>query len=143
LNPADSNGAGAGFARIVLLGSAAAFAAIGGAFVVAPAAMARHVDVSLAGALADNDVRAVYGGLQLGCAAFLCHCAAARDRFATGLAGQLCLFGGLLLARTISLFAAGSPGALGLALHGAEVTGFALGWAARARLTAATPRPAT
>jgi hypothetical protein len=132
---------GSGFARIVLLGSASVFGAVGAAFAAAPEPMARQVGLSLAGALADNDVRAVYGGLQLGCAAFLWHCAGARDRLALGLVAQLLLFGGLLLARFASWLAVGLPGGLGLALHAGEVVGFALGVVARARLVRGAPPP--
>ena len=126
-----------GFARLVLLGSALAFAAIGAPFLLAPAAMAGRVDVALSGALADNDVRAVYGGLQLGCAGFLAFCAGSPERVRTGLAAQLWLFGGLVVARGVSLLAAGWPGALGTALHAAEIAGLLLGALALRRLRAA------
>jgi hypothetical protein len=56
------------FARLVLALSALPFAGIALAFLVA---LAARVDVSLGSATADHDVRAVHGGLQLGCAARL------------------------------------------------------------------------
>jgi hypothetical protein len=129
------------FARLVLGLSALAFAGIGAAFLVAPEAMAARVGVSLAGAAAANDVRAVYGGLQLGIAAFLFHSARRPDVVSNGpdvlragLAVQLFSFGGLAAARFASLLLDGNPGALGLALHAAEIVGFACGAVARARL---------
>jgi hypothetical protein len=122
------------FARLVLWLSALAFAGIGAAFLVAPEAMAGRVGVSLAGATAANDVRAVYGGLQLGVAAFLARCARRPDALETGLTVQLFTFGGLAAARFASLLLDGDPGALGLALHAAEIVGFACGAVARARL---------
>jgi len=122
------------FARLVLGLSALAFAGIGAAFLVAPQAMAARVGVSLAGATAANDVRAVYGGLQLGVAAFLARCARRPDALDSGLAVQLFTFGGLAAARFASLLLDGNPGALGLALHAAEIVGFACGAVARARL---------
>ena len=122
------------FARLVLGLSALAFAGIGAAFLVAPEAMAARVGVSLAGAAAANDVRAVYGGLQLGIAAFLFHSARRPDVLRTGLAVQLFSFGGLAAARFASLLLDGNPGALGLALHAAEIVGFACGAVARSRL---------
>ena len=122
------------FARWVLWLSALAFAAIGASFLLAPEAMAARVGVSLAGATAANDVRAVYGGLQLGIAAFLAHCARRPDALRTGLSVQLFSFAGLAAARFVSLLLDGHPGALGLALHAAELVGFACGAVARARL---------
>jgi hypothetical protein len=122
------------FARLVLGLSALAFAGIGAAFLVAPEAMAARVGVSLAGAAAANDVRAVYGGLQLGVAACLVGCARRPETLRTGLAVQLFTFGGLAAARLVSLLLDGNPGALGLALHAAEIVGFACGAVARARL---------
>lgn len=113
--------------RFVLFGSAVAFGGIGLAFLVAPGAMGARVGVSLAGATADNDVRAVYGGLQLGCAAFLALCATRPAWYAPGIAAQLLTFGGLAGARLLSWLAVGLPEPLGLALHGAEAAGLVLG----------------
>jgi hypothetical protein len=59
------------FGRLVLALSALPFAGIALAFLVAPETLAARVDVSLGSATADHDVRAVHGGLQLGCAARL------------------------------------------------------------------------
>ena len=59
------------FAALVLRASALAFFGIGAAFLVAPASMAGFVGISSGGASADNDIRAVYGGLQLACGALL------------------------------------------------------------------------
>ena len=63
------------FARVVLFVSALAFLGIGVPFLVAPIEMTGFVGVSLAGATADNDVRAVYGGLQIACGLILLVCA--------------------------------------------------------------------
>jgi hypothetical protein len=122
------------FARLVLGLSALAFAGIGAAFLLAPEAMAARVGLSLAGATAANDVRAVYGGLQLGVGACLAWLARRPDSLRAGLTLQLFGFGGLAAARFASLLLDGHPGALGLALHGAELVAIALGIAARARL---------
>lgn len=120
--------------RLVLYGSALAFAGIGALFLLDPAGMAARVGLQLAGAIADNDVRAVYGGLQLGCAAFLALCAARPAWHAPGLAAQLITFGGLFGARCVSIAAVGSPGPLGLALHAAEGLGLVFGLLAWRRL---------
>lgn len=114
-------------ARAILALSALPFAAIGAAFLLAPGTMATFVDVRLASATADADVRAVYGGLQLGCALFLLWAAADPARCRAGLVAQLALYGGLALARLPSYALAGLPSPLGLALHAGELVGLALG----------------
>ena len=125
-----------GLARFVLFGSALAFAPLGAAFLVAPAAMGGLVDVALGAALADNDVRAVYGGLQLGCGVFLAWCGWRADpvHVRVGLVGQQFLFGGLVVARAVSWLAVGSPGSLGVGLHVGELAGLLLGAVALRRL---------
>jgi hypothetical protein len=127
-----------GFARIVLALSALPFGSIGAAFLLLPADMAGLIGLSLADATADADVRAVYGGLQLGCAALLALAATNPDWCRAGLVAQLLLYGGLAGARVISYALVGLPSALGWALHLGELVGFALGIAAWRRL----PRPA-
>jgi hypothetical protein len=129
-------------ARLVLVLSALPFAAIGLAFLVRPVAMASLVGVTLEGSAADNDVRAVYGGLQLGCAAFLAACAYVPGWLRPGLAAQLMTFGGLALARIVSWVAVGLPEGLGLLLHLGEVVGLAAGvWAWRSLAVELRMRP--
>ena len=124
------------FARLVLRLSALPFAGIGLAFLIFPGEMAAQVDVSLGSATADHDVRAVYGGLQLGCAALLLLSAARPERVRFGLVAQLALYGGLAAARLLAWAWAGAPGLLGMALHAAEIAGLALGVLAWRRLGA-------
>jgi hypothetical protein len=125
------------FARLVLVISALPFAGIGLAFLLAPAALAAHVDLSLGSATADHDVRAVYGGLQLACAALLAWGAARPERVRFALVAQLLLYGGLASARLVAWAAAGAPGAFGLALHAGEALGAGAAWLALRRLGAA------
>ena len=116
----------------VLRASALVFVPIALGFLWSPEAMGRLVDVQLGSVSADNDLRAVYGGLQLGCASFLWICAGRHGWWRAGLAAQLLLFGGLVLGRLVSLVAVGLPGALGTALGSAELVGLAAGaWAWR------------
>jgi hypothetical protein len=130
------------FARLVLALSAVPYAAIGLLFLVLPAAGAGRVGLALGGATADADVRAVYGGLQLGVAAFLALCAARPGWVRAGLAAQVLGFGGLAGARVVSLAVVGAPAPLGLALHGGELAGLACGLAACWRLRRGVgPRP--
>lgn len=100
---------------------------VGAAFLAAPEGTGALVGVSLPSVTARNDVRAVYGGLQLGCATFLGLCAARRQWLVPGLAAQLLTLGGLFAARLVSLAADGVPTILGFALQGAELVGLAAG----------------
>ena len=120
--------------RLVLAASALAFGGIGLAFLLDPVGMAARVGVGLTGTIADNDVRAVYGGLQLGCGAFLALCATRPTWYGPGLMAQLLLFGGLAAARFVSVAAVGLPGTLGLVLHAGEITGLGFGLCALHRL---------
>jgi len=123
-----------GFARLVLRLSALASAGIGAAFLFEPTAMAGFVGVSVSGATADNDVRAVYGGLQLGCAAVLWGAPVRPEWIHLGLLAQILLFCGLALGRFVSWSAVGLPDALGLGLHAAELVAIGAGLAALLRL---------
>jgi hypothetical protein len=127
------------FAQLVLRLSALPFAGIGLAFLLAPEAMANHVGVTLEGATADHDVRAVYGGLQLGCAALLLWGAARPERVHFALVAQLLLYGGLGGARVVAWLVNGVPSALGVALHAGEIVGFVAAVVALRRLAALGP----
>ena len=113
--------------RIVVLASVPPFAGIGVAFLVAPAAAGALVGLELTNVTADNDVRAVYGGLSLGCAAFLLWCGLDVARLEAGVRAQVFTFGGLAGARFVSIALHGLPEPLGLALHAAEIVGLACG----------------
>lgn len=114
-------------ARWVLRLSALPFAALGLAFLLSPEAMATQVGVALAGPTADHDLRAVYGGLQLGCAALLLWGAARPERVRFALVAQVLLYGGLAAARGLAWLLVGAPSGLGVLLHVAEIAGFAAG----------------
>jgi hypothetical protein len=118
------------FPRIVLLLSSLPFAGIGVAFLVAPQTMGQLVGVHLADATAIADARAVYGGLQLGCAAFLAYASSQTSWLRPGLALQVATFGGLFGARLVSYAVSGLPSALGYLLHAGEALGLFIGLAA-------------
>ena len=113
--------------RLLLRACALAFAGIGGAFLVAPSAMGRFVDLSLIGATADNDIRAVYGGLQIALGGLLWAASCRDEWLRPGLYAQLILFSGLAAGRFVSWAVVGPPGTLGLALHAAEVLAIVAG----------------
>lgn len=116
--------------RVVCLLSALPFAGIGLAFVSYPDGAASLVGLELTNVTADNDVRAVYGGLSLGCAALLAWCAADEARVAVGVHAQVFTFAGLVAGRFVSIAMVGMPEAIGLALHGAEIVGLGCGLSA-------------
>lgn len=118
------------WARIVVLLSALPFAGVGLAFVTLPVEMGALVGLDATSVTADNDLRGVYGGLSLGCAAFLAWCGRREVRVRVGVRAQVFLFGGLVIGRCVSLVVAGLPDGLGLALHGAEIVGLACGLSA-------------
>ena len=109
------------FARWTLLAAALAFAVPGLGFLIAPGRFASLVDVALLGPNGWSDARAVFGGLELGVAAFLALCAASRPWQRAGLVASLFCVGGLLAGRVASLLHDGAPGALGWLLFAIEV----------------------
>jgi GNAT superfamily N-acetyltransferase len=116
------------FARFVLAASALPFFAIGGAFLLAPNALAERVGLALAGVTAESDVRAVYGGLQLACGLLLALASRAGEQTVrAGLIAQLVLYGGLASARVVSFALTGAPSALGFALHAGEIAALVFG----------------
>ena len=123
------------FARFALAASSLPFLAIGAAFLLAPNALAGRVGLALTGATADNDVRAVYGGLQLACGLLLALASHASNALVrAGLAAQLVLYAGLAGARVVSFAFAGAPGVLGFALHAGEIAALVFGAIAWRRL---------
>ena len=118
------------FGRVVVVGSALPFLGIGSAFLIAPDAMGKVVDLGLGSVTSQSDVRAVHGGLQLGVGALLLCAGLSRDWLRAGLALQLATFCGLALGRLVSLLADGAPSPFGFALGSAELVGLAAGAAA-------------
>jgi hypothetical protein len=129
-------------ARLVLALSGAPFVAIGLAFLVDPFVMGAQIGLGLAGATAANDVRAVYGGLQIGLGALLWACAAHPGRVRAGIAVSLATFGGLSAGRIVSLLVDGMPAPLGLLLHAGELAGLLGGIAAAVVLAREAPASA-
>ncbi len=135
-------------ARIVLFISAAVFAAIGAAFLAWPVAMAGQAGMELTRSAAINDVRAVYGGMNVGIACFLLFCGLGSTRLATGLIAQIAVMVGLVSGRFLSLWIDGNPGAFMLVAHAIEIAGALAGVYAfialkqESRAAAAKPSPA-
>jgi len=81
--------------------------AFGAAFLAWPVELVAPVGIELPSATARTDVRAVYGGLQLGLAAFLAYCAASPARTVVGLAATTACIAGLAAGRFLGVLVDG------------------------------------
>jgi hypothetical protein len=106
--------------------SCGVFTLAGVPFLLFPATMTGFVDVSLGSVTADNDVRAVYGGVATGLAVFLGLSLRRDDWLSPALWVIALTLGGLATGRFISWLVLGLPSPLGLGLHAAELAGLAL-----------------
>lgn len=91
------------FARIVLGLTALMHAGFGAAYVIAPVGMAKLSKFELTAPMAVTEMRAFYGGLELGWAAFLVICAVRPGWIVPGLAAVLCVYVGLIGARVLGI----------------------------------------
>lgn len=108
----------------ILRGCVAVFAALGLAFLVAPVDILAHIDVRAGSPSAVADLRAVYGGLELGVAATLALCGRASVRL--GLSAALAIFLAMALARLVGFAVDGPQTWLSIALLAAEASGVAV-----------------
>jgi len=121
-------------ARIFLWAVAAAFLVFGVAYLLAPASLAGS-----AGITADpsglTDLRATYGGFQIGFGIYLCWSALAPSRMPTALLATALVVGCVGLARLLGLLLDAAPSSfhwLGLAFE-VPITALACGILARTR----------
>ena len=129
-------------AQISLWLAAAAFAAAGATFALAPGLL-RLVELAPATPTARSDVRAVFGGLELGIAAALAMCARRPAWRRAGLVMQGLAFGGLAAGRLLSLGLDGVPGKITFALWVPELLGATLAVVALRRLRGCDGAPAS
>ncbi|MBM4245288.1 MAG: DUF4345 domain-containing protein [Deltaproteobacteria bacterium] len=80
------------------------------------------------------EIRAAYGGLFLGTGTFFLLCAGRESWFRPGLAAQICLMGGFVAARALSLAVDGMPSLMLAMLFACEATVLGLGVVALRRL---------
>lgn len=105
--------------------SALVFVAFGAVLFVAPGSLA-VVDIVPATASARSDVRAVFGGIELGVGAFLGLCARRPAWHRPGLFAQALSLGGAVAGRVASLAVDGTPRPITLAFLALELAGAAL-----------------
>ncbi len=91
------------FARVVLVLTGLIYLAFGIFFLVDPEQAATIVCYWLGGPTAFTEVRAFYGGLEIGLAAFLVVCAAVRRFVPAGLLATLLLCGGTAAGRLVGM----------------------------------------
>jgi hypothetical protein len=115
--------------RLALTLGALGFVAFGASLLVAPTLLA-VVDLGMPTAAARSDVRAVYGGLELGVGLFLAACARRPAWHRPGLVAQSLALGGAVAGRLASFTADGVPNTFSFAFFALEAAGAVLALAA-------------
>lgn len=113
-------------ARLVLLLFGLMFLGFGLAFAVAPWTMAGLVDLRATSPQAVTELRAFYGGLEIGLGVFMIACAATRQWLHAGLQCLLVVCGGIAAGRIFGLLVDASASNFMWAALATEVTGAAL-----------------
>jgi len=111
------------FVQIALYFSALVYLCLGLPFLLAPAYMTSFVGVSLVSATADNDIRAVYGGMAIGLAVFVYWAAGRREFWVPALMMIALTLATMSLSRCVSWIVVGWPDPIGFWLQGAETLG--------------------
>lgn len=96
-------------ARGVLVAMGIVFLAVGLAYLLSPVTMMSYVDVQVESATARNDIRAVYGGVNVGLGVFFLFSAARANWLAPALFASLLVFVALVAGRIASLVLDGTP----------------------------------
>ncbi len=115
------------FPRVALLLSSLLFAAAGLAFLLAPASMAAQVDLLAGSPTALTDIRAIYGGLELGLACYLGLLLRRSERdpaqLELGLRAAIFALMGMALARLLGVALDGPQRAITWLLWSGELVG--------------------
>ena len=115
--------------RALVVATALVYAAIGVWSLVDPQGMLGSVGMTL-DRVGRVEARAMYGGLELGLAAFFVWCAVTPQRARIGLVGSVASFAGLGITRTAAYLASGASHDLMAALCAVELSAVVVGgWA--------------
>lgn len=114
-------------ARALVAMTALIYAGIGTWTLLDPFGALDRVGVAAVDSRGEVELRAMYGGLELGMALFLLWCLASPERVRAGLMASTLTVGGLGLVRAIGWIGLQPDGWLSVALMVAECTGAALG----------------
>lgn len=94
-------------ARSLVFASALIFVLVGAGFLLIPKQFAGVLEISLPTAMARTDVRATYGGLELGLGIFLILCVVRREWIRPGLWAVALTVGGFAAGRLVGFVAEG------------------------------------
>jgi uncharacterized membrane protein len=95
-------------ARSLVFASALIFILVGAGFLFIPKQYAEVLEISLPTAMARTDVRATYGGLELGFGIFLVLCTVRREWIRPGLWALALTVGGFATGRIVGFVAEGT-----------------------------------
>lgn len=123
------NGRSLSFPRLVLGANALIFLGFGVVLLVIPAQILALADISLASADATTEIRALYGGMELGVGGFLAYLFRS-GQLRLGLGLSAATLGSMAGARLVGIVLAGPVGPVIWALGAAELVGFLLSLAA-------------
>ena len=114
------------FVRLSILAAALTF--VGSALVslASPQRLAQMVEFAPS-PVGLMEVRAVYGGVFLGVGVFFALCACRESWFRPGLVAQICVMGGVVAVRSVSLALDGAPSVLLVMLFALETAVLVLG----------------
>jgi Domain of unknown function (DUF4345) len=110
-------------AKLILLLASLVFLGIGVVFLVAPVHWAALVEIELPTSMARTDLRATYGGFDLGFGAFLLLCALRAEWIRPGLAATSIALAGFAGGRTLGMLLEGAASPLMLTLAALEWSG--------------------
>ena len=117
--------------KLFLVVNAATFLAFGVAFLVAPVELAANAELGVETPTARAEVRTIFGGFEVGLAAFLFACLGKPDRVAIGLLCSAFAMAGFAVARGASALLDGPVAPVMYWLLAAEIGGIAMsvvGW---------------
>jgi hypothetical protein len=97
------------FSQVVVRVSAALFLLLGLSFLFMPEFMASKVGMELTSTTAKTEVRATYGGLEIGLACFLLLSSFHRDTLRAAIVALICCVSGYISGRIIGIAMDGSP----------------------------------
>lgn len=120
--------------RAVVAVSALVFLGFGFAFLLAPAQMAAHINLLPDTPTALSDIRAVYGGLEVGLGLYLGIAALRRSWLASAVTLLSIAFAGVVAGRITSLVVDGTPGVIVFLAFALEAAGLLASLWAAARM---------
>jgi hypothetical protein len=132
-----------GLSRALLAGTGLIYIILGVAFAIWPTQWAAKLGLVLEHPDSVIEIRAFYGGLELGLGAFFALCAWRKDWLQPGLWGLVFTYGGLASMRGLGLLTEGVGAALQPQMLGIEAFGTALACAALFAARADTPAAQT